>query len=63
MKELAGLKRYDPKAVEQAVLKKWQSLEIPRKAMEANRGGPLFSFLEGPPTVNGYMHVGHTRGR
>lgn len=24
---------------------------------------PLFAFLEGPPTANGFMHVGHARGR
>ncbi|MEM2237877.1 MAG: isoleucine--tRNA ligase [Candidatus Caldarchaeum sp.] len=63
MKELTTLKRYGPKVVEHEVLRKWERLKIPQKTMEMNRGGPLFSFLEGPPTVNGYMHVGHTRGR
>jgi isoleucyl-tRNA synthetase len=36
---------------------------IVQKVFEANREGRWFTFLEGPPTVNGYMHIGHTRGR
>ncbi len=60
---MASLKRYDPSVVERAVQKKWQELDIVRKIIEINKDGPLFSFLEGPPTVNGYMHVGHVRGR
>ncbi|MDW7977365.1 MAG: isoleucine--tRNA ligase [Candidatus Caldarchaeum sp.] len=56
-------KRYEPKTVEQAVMEKWKKLDIMKKIQTHNSEGPLFSFLEGPPTVNGYMHIGHTRGR
>ncbi|MEM1975016.1 MAG: isoleucine--tRNA ligase [Candidatus Caldarchaeum sp.] len=56
-------RRYDPLAVEKSVSELWKSLNIVEKVFEANSDGPLFSFLEGPPTVNGYMHIGHTRGR
>jgi isoleucyl-tRNA synthetase len=59
---LKGL-RYDPRAVEEAVAKKWAEKNIVQKVFEANREGRWFTFLEGPPTVNGYMHIGHTRGR
>ncbi len=30
---------------------------------EEREEAPLFAFLEGPPTANGFMHVGHARGR
>ncbi|MEM4345864.1 MAG: isoleucine--tRNA ligase [Candidatus Caldarchaeum sp.] len=56
-------RRYSPQAVEQAVMERWRKLDVLRKLEELNKDGPLFSFLEGPPTVNGYMHIGHTRGR
>jgi len=55
--------RYEPRAVEEAVAKKWHERNIVQKVLEANRDGRWFTFLEGPPTVNGYMHIGHTRGR
>ncbi len=57
--------RYDPLKVETWVLEYWKKNDIPRKVRELSwsREGPLFRFLEGPPTANGYMHVGHARGR
>ncbi|MEM3096583.1 MAG: class I tRNA ligase family protein, partial [Nitrososphaerota archaeon] len=55
--------RYDPSEVEQRVTDKWSRESIPAKVLHHRAGGPLYSFLEGPPTVNGYMHVGHARGR
>jgi isoleucyl-tRNA synthetase len=54
---------YDFRVVEEEVRRFWEERNIPKKFLELNRGGPIFSFLEGPPTVNGYMHVGHVRGR
>ncbi|MCS7146036.1 MAG: isoleucine--tRNA ligase [Nitrososphaerota archaeon] len=54
---------YDFRRVEDEVSKLWSENEIPRRLAEANRGAPIFSFLEGPPTVNSYMHIGHARGR
>ncbi len=58
--------RYDPLKVESWVLKFWKENDIPRKVRElsySRKNAPLFRFLEGPPTANGYMHVGHARGR
>ena len=60
---LEANKRYDPREVEKQVAEWWSKNNIIKKAFEKNRGAPVFSFLEGPPTVNGYMHIGHARGR
>ncbi len=55
--------RYEPLEIERQVAEKWRAMSIIKKTMSHRSGRPLFSFLEGPPTVNGYMHVGHARGR
>ncbi len=57
--------RYNPLNVEKWVLEFWQHSSIPSKVREHSwkRDAPLFRFLEGPPTANGFMHVGHARGR
>ncbi|MEN3047245.1 MAG: isoleucine--tRNA ligase [Candidatus Caldarchaeales archaeon] len=54
---------YEPAKVEEEVARFWRENDVIKKFLELNKGGPVFSFLEGPPTVNGYMHVGHARGR
>lgn len=58
--DLAALK---VKNVEEEVRKFWNENNIPSKWREFREGLPLYTFLEGPPTVNGYPHVGHIRGR
>ncbi len=55
--------RYDFRRVEEEIAKFWSENDVPKKHMNMNRGAPVFSFLEGPPTVNSYMHIGHARGR
>jgi isoleucyl-tRNA synthetase len=55
--------RYSFKTVEEEVAAFWRERDVPRRHMEMNRGAPIFSFLEGPPTVNSFMHIGHARGR
>ena len=58
--------RYDPKKVEEEVLRFWEENKIYQKVRELGkkRGkSKPFRFLEGPPTANGFMHVGHMRGR
>ncbi len=58
---------YDPKSIEEQILDYWSKNNIRKKVLEKawkeREGKPIFSFLEGPPTTNGYMHVGHARGR
>ncbi|MEM1961880.1 MAG: isoleucine--tRNA ligase [Sulfolobales archaeon] len=52
----------DVRKIEDEVRKYWKERNIPSK-WRALSGRDLFSFLEGPPTANGYPHVGHLRGR
>jgi len=56
-------KRYDPLDVEQEVLDFWKKEKIYEKTVDFRKSGARWSFLEGPPTTNGFMHVGHARGR
>lgn len=58
---LAG--RYNPREVEEEISRWWNDNRIIEKVFQMNKGAPIFAFLEGPPTANGYMHVGHARGR
>ncbi|MCS7111712.1 MAG: isoleucine--tRNA ligase [Ignisphaera sp.] len=57
--------RYTPKLVESYVLEFWKLNRIYEEVKRAacSEGAPVFKFLEGPPTANGFMHVGHARGR
>ncbi len=52
----------DVRRIEEEVRRYWRERRIPVK-WRTPGGGRLFSFLEGPPTTNGYPHVGHLRGR
>ena len=56
-------KRYDPLVVEKEVLDFWNKEKVYDKTLELRSSGPKWNFLEGPPTTNGFMHVGHARGR
>ncbi len=51
--------------MEKKVLEFWRANQIPEKVRKKSweSKGPLFAFLEGPPTANGFMHIGHARGR
>ncbi|MEM4978774.1 MAG: class I tRNA ligase family protein, partial [Candidatus Nezhaarchaeales archaeon] len=57
------LKYYEPTRIEQYIRSYWNEGGLISKCFDARRGKKLFSFLEGPPTTNGFMHVGHARGR
>ncbi|RLI61682.1 MAG: isoleucine--tRNA ligase [Candidatus Thorarchaeota archaeon] len=56
-------KRYEPQAVEREILEFWENNNIYSKTIKLRENGPRWNFLEGPPTTNGFMHVGHARGR
>ncbi|TET07173.1 MAG: isoleucine--tRNA ligase [Candidatus Thorarchaeota archaeon] len=56
-------KRYNPLSLEKEVLDFWDKNNIYNKTVELRNSGPRWNFLEGPPTTNGFMHVGHARGR
>ncbi|WP_069806884.1 isoleucine--tRNA ligase [Vulcanisaeta thermophila] len=56
--------QFDVKGIEERVRRFWLENRIEEKW----RRGPekplgRFTFLEGPPTTNGFPHVGHIRGR
>ena len=56
-------KRYEPLTVEEEVLEFWKKENVYDKTLKLRSSGPKWNFLEGPPTTNGFMHVGHARGR
>jgi len=59
--ELAGLP--DQVGLEREVLRCWRERGIFDKLRARNRGGPRFSFLDGPITANNPMGVHHAWGR
>jgi len=54
---------YDPIQIEEKILQWWNKNNILHKIVALRENQSKFNFLEGPPTVNGFMHVGHARGR
>jgi isoleucyl-tRNA synthetase len=58
---------YSFEDIEREVSEYWNKNGIRKKVLEKawkeREGRPLFTFLEGPPTTNGFMHAGHARGR
>ncbi|MBE0635725.1 isoleucine--tRNA ligase, partial [Candidatus Bipolaricaulota bacterium] len=62
------MKRYDkltrnPAEREGEVLKFWSKNETFGKSLSIREGSPRFVFFEGPPTVNGWPHLGHMMPR
>ena len=54
---------YNPIKLEEEIQDWWRKNRIQEKVFRLHEGKELFSFLEGPPTANGFMHIGHARGR
>ena len=54
---------FDIVTLEKDVLKFWDEHEIFQKAVEKNKDGKLWSFLDGPITANNPMGVHHAWGR
>ncbi len=56
---------YSPLELEQKIREFWQKNRIAEKLektrLKTNKG--ILGYVEGPPTLNGYPHVGHVRGR
>ncbi|GGJ64310.1 isoleucine--tRNA ligase [Deinococcus aquiradiocola] len=50
-------------ALEQDTLAWWQDRRIFERSLEQTRGGPVFTFYEGPPTANGQPGVHHVQAR
>lgn len=54
---------YEFKAVEQGVLDFWKEKTIYQKAVEKNKNGKKFFYLDGPPYTTGKIHIGHAWGK
>jgi isoleucyl-tRNA synthetase len=57
----------DPKPsfpeLERRVLAFWREADVFHRQLELHRGGPLWTFYEGPPTANGQPGLHHTESR
>ena len=49
--------------IEEEVLAFWKERRIFQRSLELRRGGPQFTFYEGPPTANGRPGVHHAQAR
>ncbi len=54
---------YDFKKVESEILSFWEEKKIFEKLIKKNRGGEIFSFIDGPITANNPMGIHHAWGR
>jgi len=55
--------KYNPKQVEEKILKLWVENNIFKKSIDQREGCKPYVFLEGPPTANGLPHPGHVLTR
>src|SRR6266566_840750 len=46
--------------VEQSIIAAWASEGTFTKSVQRRKGGPVFSFYDGPPFANGLPHFGHS---
>ena len=53
-----GEKIYNPLKVEESVLEFWNNNRIYHKIKELRSKGTPYFFLDGPPYVTGYIHLG-----
>ncbi|MDD5111430.1 MAG: isoleucine--tRNA ligase [Candidatus Altiarchaeota archaeon] len=54
---------YNPRELEERILKHWKANKIPEKTIHPVEGRPQFSFLEGPPTANAPPALHHVEVR
>ena len=55
--------RFDPVAVEEAVLARWEAEDTFQQSLDIREGAPHFVFYEGPPTANGKPGIHHVMAR
>jgi len=49
--------------MEEGIIEFWRRSDAFGKVQELRRGGPVYTFYEGPPTANGMPHIGHVLPR
>lgn len=49
--------------MEEDIIELWRRIDAFGKVQELRRGGPTYTFYEGPPTANGLPHIGHVLPR
>ena len=55
--------RYNGPKLENEILDFWREHDVFTKTLESTKGGPQFSFNEGPPTANGKPGIHHVLAR
>ncbi|MGQ4892015.1 MAG: isoleucine--tRNA ligase [Candidatus Njordarchaeia archaeon] len=53
-----GEKKYNPLSLEDAVMDFWAQNQIYKKVKKLRENGKQYYFLDGPPYVTGYIHLG-----
>ncbi len=54
----AGLPRKEPE-----ILRRWEEMDIYRRAREAAKGREKYILHDGPPYANGHLHIGHAMNK
>ena len=54
----AGLPRKEPE-----ILKRWNEMDLYRRAREAAKGREKYVLHDGPPYANGHLHIGHAMNK
>ena len=63
MSRYPEVERFDPVAVEEEVLARWEAEDTFAQSLAIREGAPRFVFYEGPPTANGTPGIHHVMGR
>ncbi|MEM1118352.1 MAG: isoleucine--tRNA ligase, partial [Bacteroidota bacterium] len=63
MSRYPEVERFDPVAVEEAVLARWEAEDTFAQSLAIREGAPHFVFYEGPPTANGMPGIHHVMAR
>ncbi len=57
------MEKYEPRKLEEMILKFWEKNRIFKKSLEKTKKGPKFVFFEGPPYANGLPGIHHLLAR
>ncbi|MEO0557715.1 MAG: isoleucine--tRNA ligase [Bacteroidota bacterium] len=63
MSRYPEIERFDPVAVEEEILARWEAEDTFAQSLAIREGAPHFVFHEGPPTANGKPGIHHVMAR